>query len=97
MQRQDILSKISTHQSQLQEMGVSSLSLFGSVARDEASESSDGDMLVEFNRRIGLFQFIRVKLYLEEILNVKKVDLVMPDALFEEFKDDILKEAIHTI
>ena len=75
-------------------MGVASLSLFGSVARGEAAATSDIDMLVEFDRPIGLFEFVEVKLYLEMLLDVPEVDLVMPDALIEELKDDILAEAI---
>ncbi|MDP8238964.1 MAG: nucleotidyltransferase family protein [Candidatus Hatepunaea meridiana] len=92
--RKDILNILSNNQKQLEQMGVASLSLFGSVARNEASESSDIDLLVEFNRRVGLFHFIRVKQYLEDILGVNDVDLVMPDALIEELKENILKEAI---
>jgi len=92
--RKDILNILSNNQKQLEQMGVASLSLFGSVARNEANESSDIDLLVEFNRRVGLFHFIRIKQYIEDILGVNDVDLVMPDALVEELKEDILKEAI---
>ncbi|NQU06280.1 MAG: nucleotidyltransferase, partial [Calditrichaeota bacterium] len=52
------------------------------------------DLLVEFNLRIGLFHFIRVKQYIEDILGVNDVDLVMPETLIEELKENILKEAI---
>ena len=33
--------------------GVKSLSLFGSVARDEATANSDVDLIVEFSRPVG--------------------------------------------
>ncbi len=58
MKRDDVLATIAKHQNQLQEMGIKSLNLFGSVARDEACPDSDVDFLVEFNRPGGLFQLL---------------------------------------
>ena len=68
--------------------------LFGSQARGTADERSDVDILVEFDRRIGLFQFIRTKHRLEALLGVEEVDLVLRDAVIPELKDDIYGEAI---
>jgi len=42
---------------------VDTLSVFGSVARDEAGEGSDVDILVTFERSPGMFQFLRLKEY----------------------------------
>jgi hypothetical protein len=94
MRRQDVLDKLAAHERELRELGVSSLSLFGSVARDEATAGSDVDLLVEFDRPVGLFHFIKVKQHLENTLGGAVVDLVMPGALIHELKEDILKEAI---
>ncbi len=94
MTRQEVLDKLEGSRTELRQMGVKSLSLFGSLARDEATDRSDVDLLVEFDRPIGLFQFIRVQHYLQEVLGVDRVDLVMPDALHEELRDDILRDAI---
>ncbi len=94
MTRQEILDKLEANRAELRRMGVRSLSLFGSLARDEATDRSDVDFLVEFDRPIGLFHFIRVQQYLQEILGVPRVDLVMPEALHEELRDDILRDAI---
>jgi uncharacterized protein len=74
-------------------MGVRSLDLFGSVARGEASPDSDVDLLVEFDRPIGLFHFFRVQHRLEEILGTR-VDLVMRDAVKPQLRDRILAEAV---
>lgn len=49
MKRDKVLAILATHREQLQDMGVKSLNLFGSVARDEADSNSDVDFLVEFN------------------------------------------------
>ncbi len=94
MTRQDVLDKLEANRSELRQMGVKSLSLFGSLARDEAVDDSDVDLLVEFDRPIGLFQFIRVQQYLQEVLGVDRVDLVMLDALHEELRHNILRDAI---
>jgi len=72
---------------------VQSLSIFGSVARDEAGPDSDIDLLVEFDRPVGLFAFVRTKQYLEQILG-SRVDLVTPDALRREFRESVLREAV---
>ncbi len=95
MRRQEIIAKLEECRDPLRRMGVRSLSLFGSLARDQASDRSDVDLLVEFDRRIGLFDFIRVQQYLQESLGVERVDLVMPEALHEELREDILKDSIH--
>jgi predicted nucleotidyltransferase len=72
---------------------VRSLDLFGSVARNEARADSDVDLLVEFERPIGLFHFFRVQRRLEELLGAR-VDLVMRDAVKPQLRERIFAEAI---
>lgn len=93
MEREKILAQLKSHKRQLKKFGIHSVSLFGSVARNQARKRSDIDLLVDFERPIGLFEFARLKLYLEELLS-RKVDLVTPEALRKEFRESILKEAI---
>jgi predicted nucleotidyltransferase len=59
MRRSDVLALVQAHRNSLIQLGVKSLDLFGSVARDEAYPNSDIDFLVEFDQPIGLFQFLR--------------------------------------
>ena len=94
MKRNEVLKIIAEHREQLEQLGVKSLSLFGSVARDEARLDSDVDLLVQFNRAIGLFEFIEVKLYLEDILGCS-VDLGTQNALKEHLREPVLKDVIH--
>ncbi len=94
MNREEIFQIIREHQSELTYRGVSSLAVFGSVARGDSSPDSDLDLLVEFIRPIGLFEFIRLKLFLERVTG-RRVDLVTPDALHPVLKDQILGEAIY--
>ncbi|MBR1838382.1 MAG: nucleotidyltransferase family protein [Bacteroidaceae bacterium] len=51
--------------------------LFGSLARDEETPTSDVDLLVEFDHSepIGLFRYARMHREMEELLG-RKVDLV---------------------
>ena len=84
---------MSAARSELADLGVRSLDLFGSVARGEANADSDVDLLVEFDRPIGLFHFFRVQRRLEEILGAR-VDLVMRDAVKPQLRERILAEAV---
>jgi len=93
MTKDEVISLLREHSKTLEQMGVKSLALFGSVARGEAEVGSDIDLLVDFSRPVGLFEFVRVKTYLESILG-KKVDLVTRDALKPQLRDKILREAI---
>ena len=95
MNRQTVLDRIAANRRSLRDLHVKSLELFGSVARGEAAEASDVDLLVEFEagKPVGLFEFIRLKHFLEEILGCG-VDLATEGALREEMKQRILKEAV---
>ncbi len=73
--------------------GVKSLSLFGSVARNEATSTSDVDLLVEFNRPMGYFGLFALQDYLEKLLGCP-VDLGTPDSLKPYIKERIQGELI---
>ena len=62
------------------QFGVKSLSLFGSVARNEATQTSDVDLLVEFNCPVGYFGLFALQDYLEKLLGCS-VDLGTPNSL----------------
>lgn len=93
MTRDEAISRLATSQPELSDLGVRSLSLFGSVARNEATEGSDVDLLVDFDRPVGLFHFFRVQNRLEEILGCR-VDLVMRDAVKRQLRERIFAEAV---
>jgi predicted nucleotidyltransferase len=95
MKRDEVLRILRAHRDELREkFGVKSLALFGSMARDEATHTSDIDLLVEFDRPVSLFDLIGVQLDLQGLLGVPKVDVVMREAIYPAIKDDILSEAI---
>ena len=68
--------------------------LFGSYAREDASDESDIDILLEldYSKHIGL-EYIQMKLDIEKILN-KSVDLVTDRALSKYIKPIVDKEKI---
>lgn len=93
MERDRVLLILASHREALQKLGVKSLELFGSVARNEATPESDVDFLVEFYIEAGLFELFTVQHYLEDILGCS-VDLGTKDALREHLRESIKKEAI---
>ena len=73
---------------------VKIIGLFGSYAREEQTDTSDVDMLVEFKSPVGFFKYIELEDYLSDKLEVK-VDLVTPDALKPLIKQDIIGDAVY--
>lgn len=95
MKRDEVLWILAEHWEELRGFEVRELAVFGSVVRDEAVSGSDVDLLVEFEpeAQVGLFEFVDLKHYLEEILGCP-VDLVTPDGLKHGLRERILGEAI---
>lgn len=56
------------------EFGVSRIGVFGSIATGRSDDSSDVDIVVEFDRPIG-FRFVELADYLESLTG-RKVDLL---------------------
>jgi len=93
--RDEVLARLAAHRSAIREFAVQRLALFGSTARGEARADSDVDILVEYEPgvRVGLFEFVRLQRYLSEVLG-HRVDLATPEALREDMRETILKEAV---
>ncbi len=75
-----------------QKYGVKEISIFGSYVRGEQNETSDVDILVDFDKPIGMFKFLELEEYLSELLQVQ-VDLVSKAALKPRIGQYILQEA----
>jgi uncharacterized protein len=93
MRRDEVLRMLAEHRQEITAIGVKSLAVFGSVARDEAGPDCDVDILIEVNRPFGLFQLVRVQRRMEAVLG-QNVDLATPDALRPSMRAQILNEAI---
>lgn len=94
MRRDEALAVLAAHREELYSLGVKSLALFGSVARDEAGSESDVDLLVELERPAGLFKLIEVNNRLEQWLGCR-VDLGTPDSLRDGVRPHVLKDIVH--
>ena len=72
---------------------VNKASLFGSIVRDEMTDESDVDILIEFNGTKSLLDLARFKIELEEALKCK-VDVLTYKSLHPLLKDQILAEEV---
>jgi len=68
--------------------------VFGSFVRGDDKRKSDIDILVEFDERANLIDFVGLSLFLEEKLK-RPIDVVPESAIRKELKAKILKEAIY--
>ena len=71
------------------------LAIFGSALRSDFNESSDIDILVEFEpeQSPGLFGMARMERELSALLGGRKVDLRTPEDLSRYFRQEVLNEA----
>ena len=72
--------------------GAHNIRVFGSVARGDADESSDIDLLVDFEPDRSLLDHAALVLDLEELLG-RKVDVVTEKGIYWLLRRRILKEA----
>jgi predicted nucleotidyltransferase len=95
MNRQAILDRLSAEAPALRlRYGLGDLAVFGSVARDQAHEGSDLDILVTFEGKADFDRFMGLKLDLEDLFG-RAVDLVTANAVRPELRQRIEREAIH--
>ena len=93
--KEEILSILKSLKSEIKtKYRVKNLGLFGSYVKKEQKETSDIDILVEFEEDADLFHLIGLSLFLEENFNIK-VDVVSKPALKKELRDIILQEVIY--
>jgi predicted nucleotidyltransferase len=86
------LAKLRAMRPRFSQLGIERVRVFGSVARGEAREDSDIDLLVDFTKTPDLWTFMDVKDEFEQSLACR-VDLVTSKGLHWALKDSILSEA----
>jgi predicted nucleotidyltransferase len=94
MERDAALRILKQHRRELENLGVKSLAVFGSIVRDEATLESDVDILVEYIGPATFDGFMETKFYLEKILG-RPVDLVTKQALKPSLRDSVEREAVY--
>jgi hypothetical protein len=93
MKREQAIHILKQHEQSLKDFGIKSLSIFGSVARDEAHPDSDIDILAEFSEPPTFDRYMDLKFFLEDHLD-HTVDLVSPKMLKPQIRQTVEKEAI---
>lgn len=89
-----ILHLLHEHKDMLKKFGVKHVWVFGSYVRGEARETSDIDILVEFEKGKKTFDnYMELKFFLEELFGVN-VDLLTVEALKPKIRKYVWKEAV---
>src|SRR5437870_5317288 len=93
---QYVLETLRAHESDLRRLGVAHAAVFGSVARGEAGAESDIDVMVDLdeNRPMGIFEYARMKLYINELLEGPS-EVVNRRTLKPLLRANILHDAVH--
>lgn len=92
MNKQELLNLISKHSREILKYGVKKIGIFGSFARNEATEKSDIDFFVEFYPEKKNFDNFMELAFLLQDLTGKKIEIVTPQSLSKYFGKTILKE-----
>ena len=94
MTKEQILDLLREHKALLiEQFGVHSLALFGSIARNQAKGSSDIDILVQFDWLATSKRYFGLQFYIEDLLG-RRVDLVTDKALRKELRPYVEAEAV---
>jgi predicted nucleotidyltransferase len=89
-----VFSAVNNHKDEIhKKFNVEYLSVFGSVAKETDKSNSDVDILVRYKETPGLFDFLNLKKYLEDVVG-RPVDLVTEGALKKQLSKQITGEAI---
>lgn len=90
----EALARLRQHEADLKRLGVEHLFLFGSTARDEASDASDVDLFFDHARgRLGLFEIMEVEAKAAAILG-RKADVMTRASLHPALKQRIESSAM---
>ncbi len=90
--KEEVISIINDHQKEIRDLGVKRYGLFGSLVREETTEQSDIDILVEFEPGQKTFDnFMKLAFLLEDLLG-RDVDLVTAESLSPYIGPHILRE-----
>lgn len=95
MNRDEVLDVLREHKAPLaQRFGVTELALFGSFARDQATDDSDVDILVRFDKPATSAAFFGTQFYLEDLLG-RPVDLATNRDLRVEIRPYVEREIVN--
>ena len=95
MKRIEALSKLKDHAETIKAMGATALYLFGSTVRNEAKESSDLDLFIDYDpsTKFNALDLVGIKQLLEDELKIP-VDVMTRDGLHPMLRHDIEQTAV---
>ena len=94
MTRADIIAALRNQAPDIRSFGATSLYLFGSAARGEASDDSDVDLFVDYDpERFSFVELIRLRERLSHILG-RPADLTTREGLHPMLRPQIEAEAV---
>jgi len=90
-----VIATLRAHEAELRQAGLRSVSLFGSVARDETETDSDIDLAAEFDpaARMDLLQLTALERRIAELLG-SPVDLLPEPAEKSRLQDQINRDRL---
>ncbi len=90
-----IISKLKELKPDLEkDYDITELGVFGSFARNEQTEKSDIDILIDYKKGTSILKLGGLQYMLSELFNIK-VDLVMKKSLKKQIGKQILSEVIY--
>lgn len=91
--REYILTTLSVQKPKLYELGIAEIGLFGSYVRNEQTETSDIDILIDFKPgKVSFDDYMKAYDLLEEVFVGEKVSVVTKDGLSKYIGPYILRE-----
>jgi hypothetical protein len=95
MNRHEAITKLKRCAEAVKARGATSLYLFGSAARDDATTESDLDLFIDYdsNKKFSLVDLVSIKLLLEDALGVE-VDVTTRDSLHPMLREEIELSAV---
>ncbi len=95
MNRERVIATLRAHEQELKASGIVRLSLFGSVARGDASAESDIDLMAEFDpsKQFSLLDMAGLENRLADMLGVP-VDLAPSKSLKDGIRERATREAV---
>lgn len=96
MNKAEALRRLREHEAAIRALGITRLSLFGSTARGEDRPDSDIDLAATLaaDRKVGVFDLIRMESRLAELLGVH-VDLVTEPSTAVRLQRQIDRDRLH--
>jgi uncharacterized protein len=95
LKRDEVIAKIQAHREEICALGAASLYLYGSVARDEATDESDIDVFVDKQpgHKFSFREYTGIIHLLEDAFG-RSVDVGTRESLHPALRSDIVASAI---